>query len=232
MNVHRDKQVPMQETPISVQPKQILKPLELEQACALLNYPSSADVLETESELDRSRKLAEEILEHPIEKGMVVGSGVPHLPYLLALTGVDVTVVDAGVEMGLFKRMQTSVEELLRVEKVNAPLQIRYIQDEFGALSLPENNLEPGTFDLITLVELVGGRPVGSPKAWLLKARELLKPEAYLVVDDTSGGTDRITTHFSEVFPEHEVIKTGFNGVPRYSTLRSNNTLYRVINRR
>jgi len=198
--------------------------MERELAGHLDRFPSERE------DLDLARKMAEEISHYPIHKAMVVGVGLGYLPILLALMGKEVVYVDHDPYIlesvqGVWETMKKAALK----SGITAPLSFRAIKSEIGALELIKNGLTPHSFDLITFIDLIGGMPKGNPEDWLLKAREILRPEGYLVVDE-SPGADTITKYFSVIFPRYDRLAGGAYFEGSYNGPGSQNRFYKVEN--
>jgi hypothetical protein len=178
------------------------------------------------SDLVYSQKLAIELTKHPIDNILITGAGLSSLPFLLALTGKTVTFVNLDPEMT--KSMQQVVDDvnkdLARIG-IEGHIGIKTITGEIGALDLTEHGLNPHSFDLVTFIDMIGGIPKGNPSNWLSKARELLKQEGYLVIDERDGWL-AISKHF----PQYEVLSEGRYFMGDYEGIHSQNRFYRVKN--
>ena len=94
-------------------------------------------------------------------------------------------------------------------------------------MDLEREGIEPRSFDLVTMIDLIGGIPVGDPEKWLLKSEEILKDEGYLVVDE-SHGLNKITSYFKGIFPKNKLLAEGKRfGASRYD-FPAVNRFYRV----
>lgn len=202
------------------------KPMTLDDAYSLLKEVGLA----FDYDIDDSYAMAGEVLKHPIEKIMVAGSGLYMFSLLLALAGKEVVVVD--LEPAQVAAMKRGVKvTMLELEKrgLEAEVNIKVVTGEMGELDLAANGLDPASFDLVTLIDLVGGCPQGSPRQWLLKARELLKPESsYILIDEHENSADDIIRHFTDVLPQHELLAGGKYFKGSYDGEFSKNRLYRV----
>lgn len=180
-------------------------------------------------DLDYSREMADEIMKYPVNKIVVAGSGVFYFPILMALIGKEVVFVDfnQGVIDSLNSELN-GVRKRLEEQGKDISLNIKVITEEIGGLDIDANHLERRSFDLVTFVGLVGGpEAVGGPLNWLRKAKELLKPEAYLVIDEaTRSDNDTIMRHFYSIFHDAEPLLPP--DVYFRSRYGSRNNLYKV----
>ncbi|MGD2278492.1 MAG: GNAT family N-acetyltransferase [Candidatus Omnitrophota bacterium] len=182
-----------------------------------------------DDDINFSKELAEEILKRPIDRIMIVGTGLIMLPLLLALTGKNVTLVglDPVWEKAMPELVRVVNDELVKAGKFG-DIEIKALTSEIGALDLEEHGLEPHSFDLVTFIDLIGtAYPKGEPSAWIRKAEELLKPEAYLVADESQG---LITEAFDETFPRREMLSGGVYFKGAYEAEGSKNRFYRISN--
>ena len=160
-------------------------------------------------DLPLSGKLAEEILRHPIHKVMVVGGGLLSVCLLLAMTGREVTFVDR--EQGIIEMVNRDL-----INRCNAALRaagkpeiaVRVVQSEIGTLDIAGEGLQPGTYDLVTLVDLRGGIIKGDPDQWYAKVQSLLKPRAFVLAAEGKGRQSPVP-EFSRAFPNHQVLAGG-----------------------
>ena len=152
-----------------------------------------------DGDIEYSKELAEVLIKCPIEKVLVVGSGLLTLPAILSYMGRSVTFVDAD------RRSLSSTKRLMSLmeDKNGETLSIKFIEGKVGETDLEEKGLDPKTFDLVTMIDLAGGIQKGRPRKWLEKAKELLKPEGYLVADMTKEFymDESIKDSLEDVFP-------------------------------
>lgn len=152
-----------------------------------------------EKDIEYSFKLADEISKYNIQTALVVGDGLGYFPIFLCLMGKNVVFVDTN------KLHCDMVNEMLSFlsNKLGSHLSANTIVSEFGVLPLDQDLRNQ--FDLITLIELVGGGDIkGSPKQWLIKAKEMLKPVSYIIIDLLKKKEDSIVKHFSSVFTKNK----------------------------
>ncbi|MDD5662034.1 MAG: 50S ribosomal protein L11 methyltransferase [Candidatus Omnitrophica bacterium] len=176
-----------------------------------------------------SRALLREILNYPIEKIMVVGMGLRYLPLLLAMVGKQVVFVNKDIaRLNIVQNDARTINALLKEPRKK--LRIEFIQGEIGSLDIKANNLEPESFDLVTFVDLIGGIPQGNPRDWLLKAKVLLKPEGYLVIDEDKAreGQSSLIDYFSDIFPEYEQLAGGAYLKGAWNGERSKNRFLKI----
>ncbi|MFC1570195.1 GNAT family N-acetyltransferase [Candidatus Omnitrophota bacterium] len=205
--------------PMVVTEKNMEASISPEEALSMLANHTSYDAGERSALMG----LTEEMLRRPVDRVMVVGAGLVHLPVILALTGKEVVFVDMDPYIISVYRRQANI--------IKENLDIKHIRAEIGSLDLKEVGLEAHSFDAITFIDLAGGPTTkGSPVEWLEKASELLKPEGYIVIDEDVDSVDPMTSYFKSVFPEHEVLAGGKYFWGAYSGYASRNRLYRVKN--
>ncbi|MFA7652574.1 MAG: GNAT family N-acetyltransferase, partial [Candidatus Omnitrophota bacterium] len=176
-----------------------------------------------------SRVLLQEILNYPIEKIMVVGMGLRYLPLLSAMVDKQVVFVNKDIaRLNIVRDDAHTINALLKGSREK--LRIEFIQGEIGSLDIKVNNLEPESFDLITFVDLIGGIPQGNPGDWLLKAKVLLKPEGYLVIDEDKAreGLSSLIDYFSDIFPEYEQLAGGAYLKGAWNGERSKNRFLKI----
>lgn len=178
------------------------------------------------NDLVYSQKLAIELTEHPIDNILITGAGLSCLPFLLALTGKTVTFVNLDYTMSIsMQQIADDVNKELARIGIEENIAIQTITGEIGALNLTEYGLNPHSFDLVTFIDMIGVVPKGNPSTWLSKARELLKQEGYLVIDERDGWMA-----ISEHFPQYEVLSEGRYFMGDYEGIHSQNRFYRVRN--
>ncbi|MCP4653579.1 MAG: hypothetical protein GY858_09410 [Candidatus Omnitrophica bacterium] len=204
--------------PIKSFPEGGKKFMTLDQAHELLNWEGGRDF---GNDLDKTKRLAGLIVKENdsgINKVLIVGSGQRNLPTMLALMGKEVTCV--SMERKRDRVFMMDAEEQLEESGLDIDLKVNFILGEIGSLDIDDNGLTRGSYDLVTFIDLVGGDPTGKPKQWLLKAKELLKPDGYVVIDIDPRGKDTIVRHFDDVFPEARLVSRGIGGT--YNSLATN----------
>ncbi|MBN1353914.1 MAG: methyltransferase domain-containing protein, partial [Candidatus Omnitrophica bacterium] len=196
-----------------------------------LNHDHGFSKVDVDS-LDDCAELVKKIIDLGIRKVLVVGSSMPVLPHFLYLLGIEVVYVDMREqEIMLTNKFHGKIVSDARKEGLSGEYHFMAIRSEIGELDLKKHRLEAGSFDLVTLIDLAAV-PEGTPRKWLIKARELLKSPAYLLTDKTDwseNGDTPIMHYFGEVFrharkiSEEDIIGTygRFDG-------RSTNGLYKV----
>ena len=185
-----------------------------------------------EKDLYYSKKLVSLILdpslEPRIEKIMVVGDGLLIFPHLLTLVGKDITFVDVDEgKTQLVEAYAIAISNSLKKQDLILDLKIRFVHSEIGVFDIKQYGLKPHSFDLVTFIDFVGGRRIfGRPKEWLDKAKELLKPLGYLIIDETTHAADTMAECFPNCFPYSERLSGGIQGM--YNYVFPKNSFYRV----
>ncbi|MFH1457948.1 MAG: metallophosphoesterase [Candidatus Omnitrophota bacterium] len=176
-----------------------------------------------------------------VNKIMLVGDSAMYLPLILILQGRDITFVEySEYKVRELMKLKENFEEVLVRSGMKRSLQLQGINEEFGALDIKKHRLEKGSFDLITLIDLVGRYVRGEPRHWLLKAKELLKPKAYLIIDEraTTMAGETIMDCLSIIFPNCQRLyrpEIVFQGDYKYEDVSnipfiSRNGFYSVVN--
>ena len=178
------------------------RPMSLDNAAKILR-PRKQRL--TDYELAYSVDAARKILTLPVERIVIVGNSLFYLPLLLALCGKEVVFIDQEASVGSAVNM-IMVRAASISRDIGWELKIKGIMTEIGILDLEAEGLETGAYDLITFLDLIGGRPEGTPKIWLEKAKKLLKPEAYLLIDETPNLRGSLIESLPRVFPQHEQV--------------------------
>ncbi|MFH0940471.1 MAG: response regulator [Candidatus Omnitrophota bacterium] len=131
-------------------------------------------------------KFADEISSLPdVNKIMIVGDSAGYRPLILMPQGYNITFVECSeYKIRELIKLKENFEQTLARSGIERELKLQGINGEFGILDIKKHRLEKGSFDLITLIDLVGRYVRGEPRQWLLKAKKLLKPKAYLIIDE------------------------------------------------
>ncbi|MBF0478353.1 MAG: HAD hydrolase-like protein [Candidatus Omnitrophica bacterium] len=174
---------------------------------------------------DKAYQLSKEILQHHIQKVAVVGKGLYYLPIFLALSGLEVVFID--MDASVKNNMDAYIKYCEEIFGVSA-LNYRSYQLEFGSR---EGGValrgEMNKFDLVTMVDLVGGIPHGVA-GWAEQTKALLKNgKGYAVLDvaEFSNEKAQLESRFAEVFPKLAKISGAYQG--EYLTFpRSTNVLF------
>jgi hypothetical protein len=106
-------------------------------------------------------------------------------------------------------------------------ISVQIITSEIGALDLVEHGVTAHSFDLVTFIDMIGPEPKGDPSKWLLKAKELLKQQGYLIIDERDNW---MIDALHERFPQHEMLSEGRYLMGEYEGSYSQNRFYRVKN--
>ncbi len=203
------------------------------------------DIYFGKHDFEQSRKIVGEIVKRDIQKVIVVGDSLQVLPIYLALLGRDVIYIEENRNGArLRESIYGDVVDDIRKDGFDNEYRLKIINSEIGTLDLEAHGLEAGGFDLVTLIDL-GCNPVGNPVQWFTKARELLKPQGYIVIDETDWTQHEIigslvaqkpvptpglaVSAFSRVFPNAERVMTErIIGTYSWITGVSNNVMYEV----
>ena len=147
-------------------------------------YYIGKDEYFTPFDFTQSRKLSGEITKHNISKIMVVGDSLRVLPFYLWLLGREVIfLAESAVTISSMQERYLELAPKAAREGFNPAFPLRIIQGEIGRLNLTEHNLQSYSFSLISLIDLACD-PVGDPRQWFLKIKELLEPDGYALVDE------------------------------------------------
>ena len=190
--------------------------------------PKSVEFWTQSDDLDNSYHMAKEILKHPIQKIAIIGRGLEYLATLLAAVGKDVTFIS---EDSAFLR---GIREWNSSQEVK--LKIKAVKGIFGSFDLSQAEIQAGTFDLVTLIDLIGPDPKGT-EGWSYQIKELLKPEGGFVVMDTQTwhypydgkgvvNHEQVFKDFAQAFPDRMYVAGDLRG--SYNHDRSRNILYQV----
>ncbi|MBI4167468.1 MAG: class I SAM-dependent methyltransferase [Candidatus Aenigmarchaeota archaeon] len=202
-----------------------------------------------EDDLFRAELFADEVLRYPIQKILMAGNGLFYAHFLLALTGKKVTFVDQDSQtIWEAQELMRRINNRLRRESKHGRLAMDFVDSEIGELDIDRHGLLRNSYDLVTFFDLLGfSDAVGNPRTWLPKAQELMKPEGYLVIDESIYSDDtRTENQYIELlaeelnlhFPDHQKImptKPHRRDLPdvfdgNWSRSRSSNRFYKVEN--
>ena len=209
------------------------EPISLEDAYGLLNGLEMKDSFRDFLALDDAYILARDILKTRIKRAVVVGTGLPGLPLLLSLMGKDVVFIDRSAEQcNVIDVYIDMINERLRADGYSDGISIRLITAELGSMDLAEHGLDEHSYDLVTMVDLIGPEPAGSPRQWLTRCKSLLKPERGLLIIDErrnrTPGSESLVIHFSDIFPFHRSLSDGRYYRGWWDRDHPNNRLYEV----
>lgn len=202
------------------------QPLSLEEAFSLL--PDDRGGISNNEGKRNSLILAEALSKQGVEKLIVVGDSLVPLPIAMALLGKEVVYVSLPGETATFDLTRTVTQSSLKRKFGDREIDIKKVIGEFGSVDLEKEDLEQERYDLITLVDLLGGIPVGEPKEWMARAKELLKPNGLILLDETGPLSSNLKLHFEKTFPNHELVDGPFEGSRLYNPRDSKNMLYRI----
>ncbi len=135
------------------------------------------------------KNLVNDLIERGVRELLVVGLGMPTLPYYWASLGRKVVVVDMNKrQINLFKAHWTILDGAMQKSNGSKPItnKIRTAYGVFGDIDLLQNqHLKDKKFGAITFAGLMGRVPIGSPTQWMQTASSLLKSTGYLLLDDS-----------------------------------------------
>jgi SAM-dependent methyltransferase/WD40 repeat protein len=186
---------------------------------------------------EKSKPLVDMILRLGVQKIMVVGDGLSSLPIYLALLGRDVVFLDINNKtVAKYRAEYSGIINGFRKDGLSAAHDMRFIRSEIGSLDLKAHGLEAGSFDLVALIDLAKD-PRGKPTAWYLKVKELLKPEGYVIVDESNDPLSgdlcpsfESKQAFKETFPSAKRLMDHIPGRYYWVINASNNVLYKIEN--
>jgi len=228
------------------EPEKSVPHLSLDAITAFFNQHYVGEGGDFDHDIRLSEKLVKEIIQHDINTIMVIGDSLTALPIYLALLGKDVVFVDMSDKaIASMQEKFNDVITKLKEQGYDSECSFRVIQSEIGALDLEASGLKAGSFDLVTLIDLAYN-PQGDPVKWFTKTKELLKPQGYVVTDETDWSIwesqaailqEPVTPHtivldaFSRIFPNATCIMDNIIG--GYSRAWEgknalNNVLYKV----
>jgi GNAT superfamily N-acetyltransferase len=177
--------------------------------------------------LIKAFRFAKYIEKYSIEKVVVVGSGLRNLPIFLSLMGKEVVFVDLEhAQTSSLSRRDRLLMKGLERRGAGAFKEVKYVHGEIGELDLAKEGIEAGSFDLVTFIDIIGPSPQGEPEQWFHKAKEMLKPEGYILLDE--NGSHNVSETFRDTFPSFEQVAPELNFQGEYNGPASFNSLYLV----
>ena len=167
--------------------------------------------------------------ENNVQRIMVVGDAFHQLPAFLALMGKEVVCVDSRKSNSMDSYTDLIRFRLRKRELENISFNVRSVHSYIQDLNPEEHGLEPNSFDLITFFDLVPAA-VGKVGDWVLKSKEVLKEDAYIVVDEYRRFSGKkMLGHVEEIFSNVRLVNETRFSNGRYLP-GGNNRLYRIKN--
>jgi len=141
-----------------------------------------------------------------IQKCIIVGTGLPYLHILLTIAGIEVVFIDMSKNViDIAEHYNSRLTKYLQLNNTSA---FTCIHSGFEELDPNKYQLKPHCFDLVTMIDLVGGvtGPIGGTSSWLRQCQELLRPRGYIIADRLERKGDTFSNNLYKIFPQAEVL--------------------------